>query len=169
MNAMVTPAGGRLALLDWGKGARLCAIGRAGIGVKRAEGDGMTPLGIHPVRRVLYRADRIAAPATKLSLAALAPDDGWCDAPGDGAYNTKIKRPYPASHEALWREDALYDLLVVLGFNDDPVVPGKGSAIFLHVARPDYGPTEGCIALALGDLSALVAALQPGDTVTITP
>ncbi len=77
--------------------------------------------------------------------------------------------PHPASHEALWREDGLYDLVVVLGFNDDPVLPGRGSAIFLHIARPDWGSTEGCIALAPEDLRELIAVLAPGDTVTITP
>ena len=154
--------------IDWGKGPRRAAIGRAGIGLKQGEGDGLTPLGTFVVRRVLYRADRMAAPVTRLPLAVLAPDDGWCDAPADPAYNTQIKRPYAASHEALWRDDALYDLIAVLGFNDDPVVPGKGSAIFLHLARPDYSPTEGCIALPRDDLVGLLAALAPGDTVTIT-
>jgi L,D-peptidoglycan transpeptidase YkuD (ErfK/YbiS/YcfS/YnhG family) len=169
MNVTVMPAGSRLGLLDWGKGARLCAVGRAGIGAKRAEGDGLTPLGTWPVRRVLYRADRIAAPRTRLSLAPMADSDGWCDDPADPAYNTHVKHPYPASHERLWRDDSLYDLVAVLGFNDDPVVPGKGSAIFLHVARVDYAPTEGCIAPALDDLLALIAALRPGDTVTVMP
>ncbi len=159
----------RAGWLDWGARPCRCAVGRAGIGIKQAEGDGLTPLGSWPVRRVLYRADRMAVPSTRLPAHAIAPDDGWCDAPEDSAYNSQIRLPYPASPEALWRGDGLYDLLVVLGFNDDPAVPGKGSAIFLHVARPGYAPTEGCIALALNDLVALVAALAPGDTVTITP
>ncbi len=167
MNVTVRSVGPQVALLEWGRHAYVCAVGRAGIGVKQAEGDGVTPLGAWPVRRMLYRADRLAAPATRLPLSALAPDDGWCDAPADPAYNTQVKRPHAASHETLWRDDGLYDLLVVLGFNEDPVVPGKGSAIFLHVARADWGPTEGCIALALDDLVALVAALKPGDTVTV--
>ena len=168
MNVIVRPAGAQRARIEWDSHACACAVGRSGISVKQAEGDGITPVGTFAVRRVLYRADRMPKPATRLPLAALAPDDGWCDAPADPAYNTQIKRPYRASHEALWRDDGLYDLIAVLGFNDDPVVPGKGSAIFLHVARPDYGPTEGCIALALDDLVALLAALAPGDTVTIT-
>ena len=166
MNVIVRPAGAQRARIEWDSHACACAVGRSGISVKQAEGDGITPVGTFAVRRVLYRADRMPKPATRLPLAALAPDDGWCDAPADPAYNTQIKRPYRASHEALWRDDGLYDLIAVLGFNDDPVVPGKGSAIFLHVAGP--GPTEGCVALALGDLAALLAALEPGDTVTIT-
>jgi L,D-peptidoglycan transpeptidase YkuD (ErfK/YbiS/YcfS/YnhG family) len=144
------------------------AVGRSGIGLKQREGDGVTPIGTWPVRRVLYRADKLV-PKTALPAMPIAQDDGWCDAPGDPAYNTQIKRPYAASHERLWRDDDLYDLVVVLGFNDAPVVPGAGSAIFLHVARPHFGPTEGCVAFARDDLLAIVAQLAPGDTVTITP
>ena len=147
----------RGATIDWGGGARPCALGRAGIAVKRGEGDGVTPLGTFPLRRVLYRPDRIARPKSALPVSAIAPADGWCDAPDDPAYNTRIRRPCRASHESLWREDRLYDLVVVVGFNDAPVVPGAGSAIFLHVARPDYAPTEGCVALALADLTRLLA------------
>ncbi|MEJ0027546.1 MAG: L,D-transpeptidase family protein [Rhizomicrobium sp.] len=168
MNVIVRPHG-RQALVDWGKGPRRAAIGRAGIGVKQCEGDGITPLGAFAVRRVLYRADRIAAPATALPVAPIAPQDGWCDAPADPAYNMPVTRPYPASNEALWRGDGLYDLILVLGFNDNPVAPGKGSAIFLHVARPDRGPTEGCVALAREDLQDVVAILKPGDLVVVRP
>jgi len=98
----------------------------------------------------------------------MAPDDGWCDSPGDPAYNQPVKLPFRASAEALWRTDFLYDLIVVLGFNDDPVVAGCGSAIFLHVAQADYRPTQGCIALAKDDLLAVLAKLAPGDTITIS-
>jgi L,D-peptidoglycan transpeptidase YkuD (ErfK/YbiS/YcfS/YnhG family) len=151
-----------------GSGPRRMAIGRCGIGDKRRERDGVTPIGTWPVRRVLYRADKLT-PKTTLPMAPIAPDDGWCDAPDDPAYNTQVKLPCAASHERLWRDDDLYDLVVVLGFNDDPVMPGAGSAIFLHVARPDFGPTEGCLAFALADLMEIVTALAPGDTVTVTP
>jgi len=75
--------------------------------------------------------------------------------------------PYPAGHERLWREDHVYDLIVALGYNDDPILPGRGSAIFLHVARPDYSPTEGCVACARDDLLALLAAATPGDVLEI--
>jgi L,D-peptidoglycan transpeptidase YkuD (ErfK/YbiS/YcfS/YnhG family) len=151
-----------------GAGPRRMAVGRCGIGEKRREGDGVTPAGTWPVRRVLYRADKLT-PKTALPIAPIAPDDGWCDAPNDPAYNTQIKLPYPARHERLWRDDDLYDLVVVLGFNDAPVIPGAGSAIFLHIARPDFGPTEGCVAVGRDELLAVVAALTPGATATITP
>jgi L,D-peptidoglycan transpeptidase YkuD (ErfK/YbiS/YcfS/YnhG family) len=155
--------------LRWAGREVRCALGRGGvrpIGEKR-EGDGGTPAGVWPVRSVLWRSDRTAAPSSRLPERRIAPDDGWCDAPMDGAYNRLVRLPYGASAERMWREDRVYDLVVVLGYNDDPVVPGAGSAIFMHVARPDYGPTEGCIALALADLLELVRRLAPGDGVRV--
>lgn len=133
------------------------SIGRTGITRHKQEGDGATPAGRLPLRRILYRADRIARPATPLPVEPIAPDDGWCDDPAHPAYNRPIRLPHEARHEALWRGDHLYDLIVVLGWNDDPIRPGVGSAIFLHPRAPDGGPTEGCVALALGDLRALLA------------
>ena len=134
-----------------------CAIGKGGRRPDKQEGDGATPTGLLPLRRLLYRADRLAIPACAVPREALAPSDGWCDDPADAAYNRQVRLPHPARHEALWRVDGLYDLIGVLGWNDSPAVPGRGSAIFLHVARPDYGPTEGCVALARPDLLALLA------------
>ena len=119
------------------------------------------------MREILYRADRIARPKVKLPLRAIQPDDGWCDAPNDPNYNRLVKLPWRASAESLWRDDALYDLVAVLGFNDAPVMPGKGSAIFLHVARPDYSHTHGCVALAFADALAALEQLQPGDAVVV--
>lgn len=143
--------------LTW-RGERLrCALGRGGIRADKAEGDGATPVGTLPLRRLLYRADRIAPPPGGLPREPIGPDDGWCDAPGEASYNRQVTLPFAASHERLWREDTLYDLVGVLGWNDDPVARGRGSAIFLHVARVDYGPTEGCVALALPDLRRLLA------------
>ncbi len=133
-----------------------CALGRAGVTDSKREGDGATPLGCFPLRYVLYRADRLDAPTTRLPVEALAPDQGWCDDPDDRRYNQRISFPYPARHERLCRDDEVYDVIVVLGYNDDPVVRGCGSAIFLHVARTDYGPTEGCVALACADLLAVL-------------
>lgn len=138
------------------------AGGRGGIAPKRAEGDGISPLGCWPIRRVLYRADKIAAPVTVFPMAAIAPDDGWCDAPEAVEYNRPVRLPFAFSHERMWRDDDLYDIVVVLGQNDDPAVPGRGSAVFLHVARPDYGPTAGCAALARGDLLEFLARAAPG-------
>jgi len=146
-----------------------CALGKGGAvpaEVKR-EGDGATPIGDWPIRRVLYRPDKLSKPRTSLSVAPIAPDDGWCDAPGDPNYNRPVRLPYPASHERMWRDDDLYDLVVVLGYNDEPVVPGKGSAIFLHVARPDFGPTAGCIALSRADVLDLLAKARAGDRVVV--
>jgi L,D-peptidoglycan transpeptidase YkuD (ErfK/YbiS/YcfS/YnhG family) len=148
-----------------------CAMGPAGViagGAKR-EGDGASPAGLWPMRRVLWRQDRGAAPATRLPMAPIGPDDGWCDAPEDPAYNQPVRLPYAASAERLWRDDRIYDLIVILGFNDDPVVPGAGSAIFLHLARPDYAPTRGCVALAAADLTHLLGLARPGDGVRIRP
>lgn len=147
-----------------------CAFGPAGVtaGEAKREGDGATPAGTWPMRRALHRADRGPAPRTALPLAEIAPDDGWCDDPADPAYNRPVKLPYPASAEAMWRQDGLYDIVVILGHNDDPPVPGKGSAIFLHCARPDYGPTQGCVALARADLEAVLALAAPGDALEVT-
>ena len=146
-----------------------CALGRGGVitAADKREGDGATPLGAWRLRRVLYRADWVGAPVTSLPCAAIARDDGWCDAPYDRAYNRQVKLPYPASHERMWREDRLYDLVCVLGHNDDPPIPSLGSAIFLHIARPDYAPTEGCIALARADLQGLLAMAGAGDLLRV--
>ena len=146
-----------------------CALGWGGVlaaGAKR-EGDGAAPAGVWPLRYVLWRPDRGQAPATRLPRAPIAPQDGWCDAPDDPAYNRPVKLPYGASAEALWRDDRIYDLIVVLGYNDAPVVPGAGSAIFLHLARPDWGPTQGCVAVAAGDLIHLLDRARPGDALRI--
>src|SRR5689334_16926551 len=167
MDLIVRRDGAREAILHCGHNRFRAAIGAGGIGAKRSEGDGVTPIGVFAPRLVLYRADHLARPLTALPVAKIEADDGWCDAPLDPFYNRRVKRPYGASTEALWRDDHLYDLLVVLGFNDAPVVPGAGSAIFLHVARPDFAPTTGCIALALDNLVKVVATLAPDDSITI--
>ena len=129
-----------------------CALGRGGVRADKQEGDGATPAALLPLRRVLYRADRLAIPPAAVPREALAPDDGWCDDPGHADYNRMVRLPHAARHEELWRADALYDIVGVLGWNDAPTERGRGSAIFLHLARPDYAPTEGCVALALPDL-----------------
>lgn len=154
-------------VLHWNGGSARCAIGRGGIARKQREGDGITPIGIFPIRRILYRPDRVEHPQTALPIAALQKDDGWCDAPGDPNYNRPIKLPYPKSAESMWRDDHLYDVVAILGFNDDPVVDGAGSAIFLHCARDDYGPTEGCVALKLPDLLSALSDLRRGAKIEI--
>jgi L,D-peptidoglycan transpeptidase YkuD (ErfK/YbiS/YcfS/YnhG family) len=115
---------------------------------------------------VLYRADRVTL-ETALPAAALRPDDGWCDDPGDADYNRQVALPHRARCESLWRDDRVYDLIGVLGHNDSPVVPGLGSAIFLHVARDGFAPTQGCVALTPDDLLALLREAKPGDAVRV--
>ncbi len=155
--------------LDLGGRRVRCALGKAGVkpAAEKREGDLASPIGVWPIRRVLYRPDRGGAPTTALPTEALASDDGWCDAPNDPAYNRPVKLPYPASAEHMWRDDGLYDIVLVLGHNDDPPVAGMGSAIFLHLAREGYLPTEGCVAVARPDMEALLALAQPGDAVEI--
>lgn len=141
-----------------------CSVGRSEVcpaGSKR-EGDGASPEGCWPLRRILYRADRIAAPSSHFDCVPIERHDGWCDDPAHPLYNQQVRLPFAASHENLWREDHLYDVIGVLGYNDDPVVNGKGSAIFLHVAPPDHGPTAGCAALDLDDLLQLLSVARPG-------
>ena len=151
-----------------GREAR-CALGRGGVCAadEKREGDGRTPLGLWPVRRLLWRPDRLPAPDTRLPVQALTPDDGWCDDPRSPDYNRPVRLPFAAGAERLWREDHVYDLIVVLGHNDDPVVAGAGSAIFLHLAREDYAPTEGCVALAAHDLAAFIALAGPDDVLDV--
>ncbi len=164
--------GGAPNLLRLGGQVWRCAVGRGGIRADKREGDGATPSGPLPLRRILYRADRVAAPVCRVPVAPMAPADGWCDDPDDAAYNRPVGLPHPARHEALWREDQAYDILGVLGWNDgttadgrpEPIARGRGSAIFLHLARPGWAPTQGCIAMAERDLrGALEAGLVAVD------
>lgn len=146
-----------------------CVLGKNGIKTDKREGDQATPAGHFPLRRVFYRPDRVTAPQTGLPCCPLRPESGWCDDPDDPAYNTFVSLPYGASAEALYRTDGLYDVVVVIGYNDDPPVPSCGSAVFLHVAPPDGRPTAGCVALALPDLLAILPGLNPASTITIPP
>ncbi|HEY3918458.1 MAG TPA: L,D-transpeptidase family protein [Stellaceae bacterium] len=151
----------------WGTQRLRCALGRGGVSAQKHEGDGATPVGGFVLRRVLYRPDREPPPQTRLPGLAIKPSDGWCDAPADAAYNRPVHLPYPASAEALWRADHVYDLIVVLGYNDAPVVPGQGSAIFLHLATQDYAPTAGCVALARADLLAVLGEADAASRVIV--
>jgi L,D-peptidoglycan transpeptidase YkuD (ErfK/YbiS/YcfS/YnhG family) len=154
---------------DLGDRITRCALGRSGVipAAEKREGDGATPLGIWPIRRVLFRPDFGPAPRTRLPTAPLARDDGWCDAPGDPAYNRPVKLPFAASAEKMWRTDHVYDLVCVLAHNDNPPIPGLGSAIFLHLARRDYSPTEGCVALARKDMMELLAEADAESSVQV--
>jgi L,D-peptidoglycan transpeptidase YkuD (ErfK/YbiS/YcfS/YnhG family) len=143
--------------LIWRGQTMRCALGKGGVRVEKEEGDGATPGGLLPLRRILYRADRVPPPRCAMPIEPIAASDGWCDDPADRDYNHFVHLPHDARHEELWRRDEAYDIMAVLGWNDSPVVKRRGSAIFLHVARPDYSPTEGCVALALPDLSRVLA------------
>ena len=139
-----------------------CAIGRGGILADKKEGDGASPAGSFALLRGMYRQDRVEAPETKLSMTPIQKSDGWCDAPDDPAYNCLVTLPYSARCENMYRDDALYDIVVVTDHNTAPVVPGAGSAIFVHVAGgPDFPPTEGCIAFQPGDLREILSRWQP--------
>jgi L,D-peptidoglycan transpeptidase YkuD (ErfK/YbiS/YcfS/YnhG family) len=159
--------------LRWGLGESAvqvpCVLGRSGViaAADKREGDGCSPLGIWPIRAVLWRSDRGPKPETAFEVSPIGQNDGWCDAVGDPNYNRPVQHPYPASAEHLWREDAAYDIIVILGHNDDPVVDGMGSAIFMHCFKPATTPTAGCVALSDADLRRLLAVAKPGDAVAI--
>ena len=144
-----------------------CALGKAGILVDKKEGDGGTPSGTYPLREVFFRDDRLPPPQTGLPIRALAANDGWADDSALPEYNTHVTLPYQGSHESLWREDHVYNVIVVVGYNDAPPVAGKGSAIFIHLAREGYTPTAGCVAFALPDMIEILGQLQQGDTIEI--
>jgi L,D-peptidoglycan transpeptidase YkuD (ErfK/YbiS/YcfS/YnhG family) len=150
-------------------GRARCALGRGGVVAADAkrEGDGATPAGLWPLRAAWFRPDRLAPPASALPVHPIDPMLGWCDDPLSDDYNRPVRLPHTASHERMWREDAVYDLVVVLGYNDDPPVAGCGSAIFLHLARPDFAPTEGCVATDLKTLLAIIRGARSGDHLEI--
>jgi L,D-peptidoglycan transpeptidase YkuD (ErfK/YbiS/YcfS/YnhG family) len=144
-----------------------CSLGRAGIRYLKQEGDHATPAGAFRLLAGLFRADRVPRHDWLFPVRKLQPDDGWCDDPASPLYNRPAALPCRARHEKLWREDRLYDLVIVLGYNFHPRRKYRGSAIFLHCARPDLGPTEGCIALRLDDLRRLLPRLSRKAVLTI--
>jgi L,D-peptidoglycan transpeptidase YkuD (ErfK/YbiS/YcfS/YnhG family) len=143
------------------------ALGRSGRHPRKREGDGATPAGSWRVIEVFYRPDRALRPRSGLPIRRISPRDGWCDAPGDRNYNRRVQLPYPASAERLWRDDHLYDIVVVLDHNRRPRINCGGSAIFMHIARNGYQPTEGCIALSAKDLRLVVRQLGPGARIVV--
>lgn len=144
-----------------------CALGRSGRRAMKREGDGATPSGVYGLESVFYRPDRCPRPRTGLPVKTLSPADGWCDAAADRNYNRHVCHPYNASAEKMWRQDELYDVVVVLDCNRRPRIRNRGSAIFMHVARPGFSPTEGCIALRRPDLLRVLAHLRRGARVHI--
>lgn len=159
MDIIVTLIDGARGRLRFGSLDVDCALGKSGITTEKREGDHATPAGRFSLRKLFYRADRMAAPRCALPTAEIDILDGWCDDPDHELYNRYVRLPFGARHERLWREDPLYDLVVVLGHNDDPPFAGAGSCIFLHVAHDDYRGTEGCVALKKEDLLTLLAAI----------
>lgn len=154
--------------LSWNNKEFPCSWGKGGIKDDKREGDGATPVGTFPFRYGFYRADRIQKPETCLPLRAITQDDGWCDDVYDHRYNQYLPFPFGGSHEKLWREDNVYDLILVIGHNDAPVVRGKGSAIFVHLRRPEGTPTEGCVALELPDLLQVLKECTPQSALVVT-
>ncbi|MCI5046481.1 MAG: L,D-transpeptidase family protein [Aquisalinus sp.] len=142
-----------------------CALGSAGIVAGKVEGDGGTPLARMALMEVYYRADKVSAPQTRLPVKAISPNDGWCDDPESPLYNSAVNLPFAASHEKMWRDDDIYNICVVLDWNLAPAIAGKGSAIFFHLARPNYAPTEGCIAVNEKDMRHILAVCGTNSSV----
>ncbi|MGF1606065.1 MAG: L,D-transpeptidase [Rhodothalassiaceae bacterium] len=165
------PAGATTGTLAWGVERAPCQVGRAGLiaAADKREGDGATPCGCWPLRALYYRPDRLAVPPGRLRAMAITPQMLWCDDPEHPAYNRPVQAPFGGRHERLWRQDHRYDLIVVLGFNDDPPVPGRGSAIFLHLTEALSGSTAGCVAVARPVLARLLAQLGAAPMIEIAP
>lgn len=134
----------------------LCSLGKNGITKNKMEGDGATPSGIYPLRKILYRNDRVHLSRVALETNPINKYDGWCDQPNDINYNSKITLPYSSSAESLWRNDCRYDIIIVIGYNDKPIIHGKGSAIFIHITDNYLKPTDGCIAVKLEDMLSII-------------
>ncbi len=167
MNIQVKPVEGHRATVTVGDHTFAAAIGKAGVTTTKKEGDNKSPIGRFSLRAGYYRADKVDLPDSGLPFRATQKTDGWCDDADHANYNKPVPLPFTGSHEKLWREDDVYDVVVPLGYNDNPPVPGLGSAIFLHVARPDYSGTEGCVALKLEDLLKLLSLVDLKSTLEI--
>ncbi len=154
------PSDPRRGIISIGTLRLACALGRSGPTRRKREGDGATPrASLKPVR-IFYRPDQdLRPPRSGLPRHIIRPNDGWCDAPASWAYNRLVKLPFTDSHERLWRDDHLYDLVIETDWNHRPRRPYYGSAIFIHLARDGHKPTEGCIALTRKDMRLLLAHL----------
>lgn len=138
-----------------------CALGRSGTSHAKREGDGASPVGRFRLLQAFYRADHGPRPRTGLALRPLRPHDGWSDDVRDRRYNRPVPLPCPTSHESMWRGDHLYDLVIDIAWNRGPIVRGRGSAIFLHLARPGFSPTEGCVAVEPRMIRRLLERIGP--------
>jgi L,D-peptidoglycan transpeptidase YkuD (ErfK/YbiS/YcfS/YnhG family) len=144
-----------------------CALGRGGPRHAKREGDGASPIGRFELLRGFYRADRLPRPRTGLPLSRIGPRDGWSDDPRDRRYNQLIPLPCATSHEKMWRDDPLYDVVIDIAWNRGPVMRGRGSAIFLHLARPGFTPTEGCVAVEQRVIRRLLERIGPHTRIEI--
>jgi L,D-peptidoglycan transpeptidase YkuD (ErfK/YbiS/YcfS/YnhG family) len=153
--------------LSWPTGSTRAAIGKGGARVLKREGDLATPIGDFALLRGFFRADRVKLPATAMPMSALTPNDAWVDDVKDAEYNRFVRLPYRAHVEQLWRQDDIYDVLIVVGYNLFPTVAGAGSAIFLHIARKTFSPTVGCVAIEREALLRLLPLLGPESRLRI--
>jgi L,D-peptidoglycan transpeptidase YkuD (ErfK/YbiS/YcfS/YnhG family) len=143
------------------------ALGRAGILANKREGDGGTPRGVYRLRRLWWRADRLNRPSTRLPVRPIRGDDGWCEDPRDRHYNQPVRLQPDDPGDRLKRADHLYDLIIELDHNTRPRIAGRGSAVFVHIARPGFAPTAGCVALAAPALRRLLPHLGPGTRIMV--
>ena len=144
-----------------------CALGKAGIGNKKVEGDNITPNGDFRIVKIYYRKDRVKKLSSKFKLIKIKEKIGWCDDPKSRKYNQLINLPSKYSYETLHRRDNIYDLILVLNYNMKPIIKNKGSAIFIHVAKKNYKKTAGCIALKKAHLINLVEEIKKNTRVKI--
>ena len=144
-----------------------CALGKNGVGIKKIEGDNITPKGTYKIIKVYHRKDRIKKINSKFKLIEIKKNMGWCDDPKSSFYNRQIKLPTKYGHEKLYRNDNLYDLIVVLNYNMNPIIKKKGSAIFLHIAKNSYQKTKGCIALKKEHLIKIISKIKKNTRIKI--
>ena len=144
-----------------------CAIGKKGVGKKKKEGDFITPLGNFRIKKVFFRKDRVKNLKTKIKKLEINKKMGWCDDPRSNNYNKLIKYPFKYSSEKLYRRDNIYDIIVVLNYNINPIIKNRGSAIFIHIAKKNYKKTEGCVAIKKRDMKKLLKMISIKTKITI--
>ena len=144
-----------------------CSIGKRGISIKKREGDKKTPKGEFKLKYILYRKDRVFNFQTKLKKIKIDKKMGWCDDPKSNHYNKIINYPFKYSSEKLWRKDNIYDIIIIIDYNLDPVIKNKGSAIFLHIAKRKYQPTAGCIAVSKRNIKLIASKINKRTKIKI--